>query len=150
MLELLILNSAGLGGLFSSPTEQDVIAECNSSTYWLDPYCWRRSRDAWAQMAALPPVPNLAKAPGAPADALTNPTGAYAPDDTVGQDLSNEAMLQTQEAIRQWGAGLPDNPIPDVPCTWMNISCKTLAIGAGIAVFALVALGGGTPRRYGR
>lgn len=148
----LIVNSGGLGAVPTFNTNAELVPYCSAS--WLNYFtasgCWNYSKSAWDQMAALPPVPNLAVAPGAPADALTNPTGAYAPDSTVGQDLSNAAIEQTQQNIADRAQTIPDNPVPAAPCSWFNISCSTWAIVAAVGFFGFVVLGAGSPVRYGR
>lgn len=135
-----IVNSGGMNGVDLSPAN---IATCNSGWYWANPLCWAYSRDAWTQAAALPPIPaSVVVAPKPPADALTNPTGAYAPDSTVGQDLSNAAILATQGNLQDWAQTIPDNPIPDVPCQWMNISCTNWwIIAGGLGLFLLASWG---------
>lgn len=135
-----VVNSGGLAGVDLSPAN---IATCNSGWYWANPLCWAYSRDAWTQAAALPEIPaSVVAAPKPPADALTNPTGAYAPDSTVGQDLSNEAMAQTQQNVYDFVQTIPDNPLPEAPCSWMNVSCGTWTIIAVAGFFGFVLFGG--------
>lgn len=117
------------------------IATCNSGTYWFDPFCWSRSRDAWTQLAALPTIPSSVVAgPGVPDSALTAP---YQPTQAEIDAAAGQAITQTQENVSDFIQTVPDNPIPAVPCTWMNISCTTLAIGGLVAFAALLMLRGG-------
>ena len=132
-------------------TQANIDLCSGSVMYWVFPPCWQLDHESWIAAANLTPIPaSTVVAPGAPADAFANSTGAYAEDSTVGQDLSNAAILQTQGNVQDFVSSLPDNPLGTASCSWINVSCTTWAILGVVAVVGLVALGGGSPRRYGR
>ena len=113
--------------------------------YANDSGCWSYERNAWQQMAALPAVPNLTVAPGAiPSAYGPGPASVEAAESEVNQVLSDSWQNQ-RERIAIWGSGLPDDPIPAVPCTILNVPCSTVwmtgaAIALGLAVFGKVIL----------
>ncbi len=136
----LVLNSGGMAAVPTLNTMGDLIPYCSASwmNYLTASGCWNYSYGAWGQMAALPSIPaSVIAAPAAPDSALVAP---YVVTPDQAQAASDAAMAQTQQNVGQWvDANVSDNPVPAVPCTWLNIPCTTLAI-AGAAVFGLILL----------
>lgn len=108
----------------------------------LYPYCWQ----------TVAPVSTVAP-PGAPTgDLLTTPpaSGEEAQatvDALVNQQLTDQQALNAQYVTSSWwdeATGAVGAVSPSSTTSW-------LLYGAlGLGVFALVAVGGGGPRRYGR
>ena len=151
----MVINSGGLGAVSLPPgpslNSPGWANACGLSylSYLFNVDCWGESYSAWQQafyaQAGTLNVPAPA-ALGVPATALTDPNAVLA--DTTGavaQGISDQQILQSQESIA--GANPPG---PALSCTWLNISCTTWVIGGVIGMLALVAIGGGSPRRYGR
>jgi len=123
---------------------QQDLNTCNSGLYYVSPWCWYGpwlsqegsqgfiSRDAWTQLAALPVPPNsILASPGAPSSSTPDPTDI----DT----LVDQAATDTQSNIADFASTISDNPIPDVPCTWLNIPCWMLLLAGGLGLFVILA-----------
>jgi len=154
----LAINSAGLGAdIGPVPTGNSMgqlIPYCSASwwNYLFSSGCWNYEMSAWQQMAALPTIPaSVITAPVAPGFALSTQQQPVSVDEAAAaqQAASDAAVAAQQQDVSDWAQWLPDNPVPAVPCTWLNIPCAYLAIGALIAFFGLSLLGGG-PVRYRR
>lgn len=131
------------GTLAYSLSELPAVCSSGWLKYAVTPQCWSYERSAWAQMSKLPPVPDLTVAPGAiPSGYGAGPATVEQANRETGEVLA-EAWRQQHENYETWGAGLPDNPIPDVPCSYLNIPCWMLALGLGIGAFGVFAAVGG-------
>jgi len=155
----LVINSGGLGDTgnvaqtfelpFTTLTPGSIDI-CNSWAYWVTIPCWSLSQSAWAEAAALPAIPaSVVAAPAAPASVYTNPN-QVAPDTTgqTSQDLSNQAIQQTQANVQAFVSGVPDNPLgtdacetftANWPAPFDGLTCPTVLLyGVGIVAAVLI------------
>jgi hypothetical protein len=124
--------------------------DCSDSWNWtFAPACWSQSPGAWALQAgavAPPPAPT--------GDVLTVPPASGADAQATVDQLVNQQMIDQQahnaagvtssvsDVILGSGGAAIAAAAPAVPWLW---------IGLGVlGVFAATAIGGGSPRRYGR
>lgn len=127
----------------AGPDFQTLAATCSSWLYWVSPSCWSGpylspagesgflSYNAWQQLAALPqPSTSVLAAPAAPASS----TPAVSDIST----LVDQAATQTEQNIADFAQTIPDNPVPDEPCTWFNIPCWLLWVGGGLLALAVL------------
>ena len=125
--------------------------DCSNPIVWPWFYkCWQYTPDAWRQMRAF-----AEQGPGAPVP----PPAVSAGESTIPapytqaeyQAAVDEALAQgqteTQAKQSAWAASFV--PVSASPSTLGGSWWVWIAV-AGVAVFALVAVGGGSPRRYGR
>lgn len=137
----------------------ETISACNSDAYWINPFCWGYSPSAWAQMAqfASQSITTMPVAPAAIPAAYT--TVAPTTDEAAQQtsDSLNAAMAQTQANNLAAAQGQPTvcdsgQVLADdgVTCVSPAASWWLWGAVAAVSVFALVAISGGSPRRYGR
>ena len=132
----------GDGTLQSTDLSASNISWCSSGWYWLLAGCWGLSQDAWQQAGALPQLTSanipLAAPPAVPAGSTTtNPSV----DDAESQinDSLNSMLTQYQQNVAAEAATLPDTAIPDAACTFLNIPCTWLLLGAAGAVLIFAA-----------
>jgi hypothetical protein len=120
----------------------------NLMTYIATPECWDYTREAWRQMVAFDrPTSAVIAPPPAVGEALSKVPAPYT---TAEYNAAVDAAIAagkeaTDENVREFfkGATQPGPEDGGVPLwVWMA--------GAGAFVFALVAVSGGSPRRYGR
>ena len=145
-------------GVFNLGASQ--IAHCASAWFYFDPICWATgySRSAFQEMAQYQPLQSdLPVAPAAIPSAYSSvaPTVDQASQET--SDALNAAMTQTQantlassqNQATVCGSG---QTLADDGATCVSAGTNW-ALWGGIALvglFALVAMGGGSARRYGR
>lgn len=122
---------------------QDVV--CRGETFggFFDPACWSKLE---LSAVAPPPAPT--------GDVLTVPpaSGEQAQatvDALLNQQLIDQQNLNAQAVQGSWvdslasGVVAAGNAVSSaIPWTWIGL--------AGLGLFAVVAIGGGSPRRYGR
>lgn len=152
----------GLGSILPTSTPEQASAYCSAGRWnWLtSSQCWGKSLDEW-QRGALATV---AAAPGAPPVALWTvaPADGAAAQATV-DDLLN-AQLRAQQERNAAGvnsslgwrlasgvedAGTAIGDAVKIPLEALT-NWKLWALVAIGGAAALVAIGGGSPRRYGR
>jgi len=126
--------------------------DCSAYMTWLyTPECWKRSPEAWDQ------IKNFVN-PFSPSDIAHTPAVSLTPEqagmpapftqeeyqaaiDQATAAASEQTRANILAAVQAGGSQIPS----DTGTNWW------LYIGiAAVAVFALVAMGGGSPRRYGR
>ncbi len=141
----------GLQGVEQLPVFLGRPYHCEYYANWAaNPYCWGNSPDEWALK-----VRGVVAPAGVPSgDALTVPpvSGADAQatvDALLNQQLKDQQTLNGQGVDTNWiweveGAGGDAAKKVESTVPWMLLG--GLALGA----FALVAVSGGSPRRYGR
>jgi len=141
-------------GLGTSPPG---VYDCSGAVSWLlSSSCWSQTRDQWAAQyaAQLSPI----APPGAPTGSvLTVPpaSGADAQatvDELLNQQLADQQAKNAAGVTSSWWDTLLGAPAAAGGAVASAFTMPTWAwIGlAGIAAFALVSAGGGSPRRYGR
>jgi hypothetical protein len=146
-----VINSHGLGVTVAAPTSADWISICSESMfeYAIHPPCWSESYSTWAQ-AAVQQLSYPVAAPGSPATALTDPNAVLADTSgSISQDLSNQAILQTQAnaqaAVNDVPAGTPIDQCALYTANWPwpigGLTCPEMVIYGAVAaavVFLLV------------
>jgi hypothetical protein len=152
----------GLGSLFPTATPAQTVAYCSAGRLnWLtSAHCWDRSLDEWQRGA----LASVAAAPGAPpVDAWTVPP---ADGDTAQATVDEILNLQLREQQRLNAAGVDSSiawraasavenagsAIGDAASAAVETltSWKLWAVLGVAGVAVMVAIGGGSPRRYGR
>jgi hypothetical protein len=140
----------------------ETINACNSLAYFINPFCWGYSREAWSQMAQFsaqaatipePTPPSAVPAAyGSTAAPYTQAEYQAALDAAIaaGSDATTAARLlaaQGMTPVCGSGQALADDGVTcvDVTTSWWIYGALAL-----VAVFAVVSLGGGSARRYGR
>ena len=150
----------GLGGIVSLTPQ--AISNCAGGgfKYYFDPLCWEYSPSAWNEMAAFQQS-NIATMPVAPA-AIPAAYTSVAPsvDDAAQQesDVLNAAALQTQAndlaASQNQGVVCGSGELlSEGGVTCYAPASTNWALWGALAlvgVFGVVALSGGSARRYGR
>ena len=126
--------------------------DCSDSWNWaLAPACWSQSAAAWALQAgavAPPPAPT--------GDVLTVPpaSGAEAQatvDQLVNQQMTDQQAKNAAGVTSSWWDQIVGAPAAAASAlTPSSIPWGWIIGGFGIVAFGMVALGGGSPRRYGR
>lgn len=141
---------AGLQGVEQLPVFLGRPYHCEYGANWTaNPFCWSHSPDEWALI-----VRGVVAPPGAPSgDALTVPPASgddaqAVVDALLNQQLADQQKLNAGGVQSTWwdevtgGASAAADKATEFP--WLLMG--GLALGA----FALVAVSGGSPRRYGR
>ncbi len=163
----LVVNSHGMGaatpGGSPSLNSPGWANACGLSyaSYLFDWDCWGEPYSAWqtAFYATQPGGANALAIPGPPP--LAGPADMYALPDATGQaaqDISNAQIAGAQGSIA--AANPPSSPIDSCttlsagwPWPLSSLSCSTMLMVGGIALFAVWALGtagSGGPRIYAR
>ena len=150
-------------GLFQSlevPMTPDGIALCKSLGFYFTPGCWYMAKSAWEEASSFEPlIPTAPVAPAAIASGLsTEPAPLTAEEaDQQTSDVLNAAMAATQAANLAASQNQPTVCGPGQALAEDGVTCVATASNwmiygalALVAVFAVVSLGSGSPRRYGR
>ena len=163
----------GLAAVSDLPTVFGSPYHCEYAQNWIvNPECWQYSTTAWSQIvqfglptsAVIAPPPAVSAAYGtvaAPYDCTANPAGNPS---CPGYDAAVAASIaagnaQTKANISNFFSEQPSvgpgctGQYQDANGDWQCPSSTTnwlLYGGIALGVFALVAMGGGSPRRYGR
>jgi hypothetical protein len=157
---------AGLGCLAS--TVDMLGTECDKLAYYFSPQCWSQSRRSWQDLCAgiSPSIANVVvSAPQTEAGMMV--PGVVTPDVIVAR-TQKDVISQQQAAVETVGInqGTEIGPLSNNPCEaslyalthsdcWNlpslpSVNWGIVALVGGIGILGLAALGGGSPRRYGR
>lgn len=138
------LRNRGMGS--ADPNNPDVpYAPCATRWAWAIPTCWQWPNDLIYgdkyRNPPMPPVVGSTLPDGTPIPTI--PASGQAASETI-QAITDAQIRATQAQNQQFFEDL--NPVVNPPA---GISWWAWLAG-GLGVFALVALSGGSPRRYGR
>jgi hypothetical protein len=134
----------------------ETSAWCTGASYYIDPFCWGQSKDAWEQKGQYGSITTMPVSPAAIPSGYTTvaPTvdeAAQQTSDVLAAAMrqtqaNNLAAAQNQPTVCDSGQVLADDGVTCVsPANWWLWGAV-----AAVSVFALVAISGGSPRRYGR
>lgn len=134
----------------------------NLMTYIATPECWDYTREAWRQIVAFDrPTSAIISPPPAVGEALSKVPAPYTTEEynaavdaaiAAGKEATNENVMEFFKRVPNVapeceGAYLDDAgewQCPSAGIPWW------VWLAGGVGVFAVVALSGGSPRRYGR
>jgi hypothetical protein len=149
-----------MGDTSDLPTWVFGTIRCDDPVIWaaMYPWCSEYSPSAWSQIAGFTnpfSSATVAAVPAVPAAYTSSAPSVEEAEAQINQVLGQQVaqtQANTAAAVQAQGVTIPlcTNPNPDGSCPPAGLSMTAWLGIALVLAFAIVAIGGGTPQRYGR